>query len=124
VCQDEIASVTTKAMLVSPHIRKRCFMVIPWSPARRVEVPGTPMLVTDCDGFCTASHDITWTRPESTLLEPDSDTRYSVAELLEDLNVYRSAELQISAQVFSVTFDPKHHASLEDLIAAAEKRLA
>ena len=29
-CHDEIASVTTNAMLVSPHIRKRWFIVVPW----------------------------------------------------------------------------------------------
>ena len=28
-CQDEMASVTTNAMLMSPHIRQRWFMVVP-----------------------------------------------------------------------------------------------
>jgi len=46
-----------------------------------------------------------------------------VRELLEDLNVYRSPELQIVAKVVSETFDVKRHGSLQDLIAAAEKRL-
>jgi hypothetical protein len=46
-----------------------------------------------------------------------------VRELIEDLNVYRSPQLQIAARVVSESFDPKRHGSLEDLIAGAEKRL-
>ena len=50
-CQDEMASVTTNAMLVSPHIRKRWFMVVP-GRAARVSLPKASMLVADYDGFC------------------------------------------------------------------------
>jgi diguanylate cyclase (GGDEF)-like protein len=46
-----------------------------------------------------------------------------VRELIEDLNVYRSPELQIAAKVVSESFNPQRHGSLEDLIAGAEKRL-
>ena len=49
-CQDEMVSVTRNAMLVSPHIRKRWFMVF---PARLPgSLPKRPILVPHCDGFC------------------------------------------------------------------------
>ena len=40
LCQDEMASVTTNAMLVSPHIRKRWFMVVPRPGSQGVVAKG------------------------------------------------------------------------------------
>jgi diguanylate cyclase (GGDEF)-like protein len=64
-------------------------------------------------GVLLMGRETTWTDP----------ALRRVRELLEDLNVYRAPELQISAKVVSESFNPQRHGSLEDLIAAAERRL-
>lgn len=65
-------------------------------------------------GVLLMGRETTWTDPALQRVE----------EMLDDVNVYRSSEMKVVAKVVAESFDPRDHATLQDLIAAAEKRLA